>query len=819
MKSKFLVVFLCISVLLGVGFYPLLAQQGIPQLPGGPQSVNPQGLFQPPMGGQMQSPPFGGQPYGTMPQQAPQGQGYSSQRAPGSQPQSVDLSQISQRACGWATLTQYPTSPPQSVVPSAPQTVPVQGPWPGSPGTTGIQGVGASQFYGSQVGAGQQQIGTGQQPSGTGTGLPVQNPIGSRGPLFYYEPLSTIEATYQAPAFAGEKPRELRQYGYSLFASPVSTFAPVEDVPVGPDYILGPGDDLSINVWGAMESGVLRTVDRNGQIILPSVGPMRVWGLTFSQAERLIREQLARYYRGFQTSVTMGRLRTIRVYVVGEVCQPGSFTLSSLSTVTNALFSAGGPLKLGSLRNIEIKRNHHSVGTLDLYDFLLRGDKTRDFRLESGDTIFIPPVGPIAAIDGEVKRPGIYEIKGATRVTDIIEMAGGLMPQSYLKRVQVIRNKPNAEREVIDLDLAHLGQGGNGDSPKDIEVRNGDLVKIYPTDPRIYNTISLAGVVKHPGEYEIKTNMRISQLLPPGSVLPEAYLDGVEVVRSKEDLTTEVVNVDLRKAWGGENTQDLVLRPRDLITVRSEYQGYKTVAIVGEVKLQGNYTVGRGERLSSVLKRAGGFTDKAFLKGAVFTRRSVQEIEKKSLNEFLRQQEESFLSEGQSGLLPVSLEGTQARQASQAQRREQLKVIASKATLGRIVIHFDDVEKLTGSANDLILEDGDVLRVPEKPAAVLVMGSVRNPTAIIHQEGEDIQYYLNRAGGLSDTAEQKGIYLLKADGSALTGFLRLRDVEVGDTIIVPPKNPDKSDWVWVRDVATAAGQAVLGLAAIKSIFF
>src|SRR3989338_9088310 len=812
MKSKFLVVFLCISVLLGVGFYPLLAQQGIPQLPGGPQSANPQGLFQPPMGGQMQSPSFGGQPYGTMQQPAPQGQGYYSQRAPGSQPQSVDLSQINQRACGWATLSQSPISPPQSVVPSTTQTVPVQGSWPGSPETTGIQGVGAGQPFGAQVGAGQQQ-------SGAGTGLPVQNPIGSRGPQFYYEPLSTIEATYQSPAFAGEKPRELRQYGYSLFASPVSTFAPVEDVPVGPDYVLGPGDDLAINIQAVLVGAILLTIDRNGQIILPSAGPVRVWGLTFSQADQLIREQLSRYYRGFQTSVTMGRLRTIRVYVVGEVCQPGSFTLSSLSTVTNALFASGGQLKLGSLRNIEIKRNHHSVGTLDLYDFLLRGDKTRDFRLESGDTIFIPPVGPIAAIDGEVKRPGIYEIKGATRVTDIIEMAGGLMPQSYLKRVQVIRNKPNAEREVIDLDLAHLGQGGNGDSPKDIEVRNGDLVKIYPTDPRIYNTISLAGVVKHPGEYEIKTNMRISQLLPPGSVLPEAYLDGVEVVRYKEDLTTEVVNVDLRKAWGGENTQDLVLRPRDLITVRSEYQGYKTVAIVGEVKLQGNYTVGRGERLSSVLKRAGGFTDKAFLKGAVFTRRSVQEIEKKSLNEFLRQQEESFLSEGQSGLLPVSLEGTQARQASQAQRREQLKVIASKATLGRIVIHFDDVEKLTGSANDLILEDGDVLRVPEKPAAVLVMGSVRNPTAIIHHEGEDIQYYLNRAGGLSDTAEQKGIYLLKADGSALTGFLRLRDVEVGDTIIVPPKNPDKSDWVWVRDVATAAGQAVLGLAAIKSIFF
>lgn len=801
MKSKFFVVFLCIAVLLAAGFYPLLAQQLGPQYPGG------------------SSPSFGGQPYGAMPQPTPQGQGYYSPgttNRPAPQAQAPDLAQLAQRSCGVVTMMQPQAAPPPSTIPKAPQTIPVQSPWPGSPEVqsplaTGITVVEAGPTYSPQVG-------TGQEKSPIGGALPTQSPTGSRAPLFYYEPLSSIETTFRAPVFAGEKPRELRQYGYSLFASPVSTFAPVEDVPVGPDYILGPGDDLNINVWGAMESGVMRTVDRNGQIILPSVGPMRVWGLTFSQAERLIREQLARYYRGFQSSVTMGRLRTIRVYVVGEVCQPGSFTLSSLSTVTNALFSAGGPLKMGSLRNIEIKRNHHSVGTLDLYDFLLRGDKTRDFRLESGDTIFVPPVGPIAAIDGEVKRPGIYEIKGATRVADIIEMAGGLMPQSYLKRVQVLRNKPNAEREVIDLDLSYLKQEGNGDSPKDIELRNGDLIKIYTTDPRVYNSINLAGVVKHPGEYEIKPNMRLSQLLPSGSLLPEAYLNGVEVIRFKEDFTTEVIHADLKKAWGGDQNQDIVLRPLDQITVRSEFQGHKSVTLKGEVKLPGTYTVRSGERLSSVIKRAGGFTDKAFMKGAVFTRRSVQEIEKKKLDGFLRDQEEQMLSETRSGLLPVSFQEEQVRQAALSQRREQMKVVASKVTLGRIVVHLDDLEKLEGTASDLMLEDGDSLTVPQKPAAVLVMGSVRNPTAIIHQDGEDIQYYINRAGGLSEAAEQKGIYLLKADGSALTGFLRLRDVETGDTIIVPPKNPEKTDWSWVKDIATIAGQAALGLAAIKAIF-
>src|SRR5712691_4409779 len=188
----------------------------------------------------------------------------------------------------------------------------------------------------------------------------------------------------EGPAMLGPFGTPLRQYGYSMFAANVSTFAPVDDIPVGPDYVMGPGDDVTINVWGAVDSTLVRTVDRNGRIVLPKVGDLRIWGLTFAQADRLIRDELARYFRGFQTSVTMGRLRTVNVYVVGEVCQPGVYTLSALSTVTNGLFSAGGPTKLGSLREVRLIRGGYQVARLDLYDFLQRGDRTRDYRLESG---------------------------------------------------------------------------------------------------------------------------------------------------------------------------------------------------------------------------------------------------------------------------------------------------------------------------------------------------------------------------------------------------------------------------------------------------
>jgi len=554
-----------------------------------------------------------------------------------------------------------------------------------------------------------------------------------------------------------------------------------------------------------MEGGVVLTVNRNGEITLPSAGPVRVWGLAFSQVDQLIHQQLSRYYRGFKASVTMGRLRTITVYVVGEVCQPGAFTLSSLSTMTNALFAAGGPLKMGSLRNIELKRNQDTVGKIDLYDFLLRGDKTRDFRLQSGDTIFVPPIELTVGITGEVRRPAIYELQeGGMPVSELIEMAGGMTPRSNLKRVQVIRAKPNAEREIIDLDLT--GVQGNGDSSDDFLLRGGDFVKIYPTDPRIYNTVRLEGAVKYPGEYELKPGMRLGDLLTKENLLPEAYSDRVEIARLKKDFRTEIISLELKKAWEGDETQNISLNRMDLVSVRSGFKLPGTVRLEGEVVRPGIYRLKPGERLSSVLMRAGGFTEKAFLRGAIFTRRTVEKAEKERLDDFVTFQEQLLLADT-------------TQQDLLAQRREQLKLLASKITLGRVVVHLDQPDKLVGSPNDIVLMDKDVLTVSQQPATVLVMGSVRNPTAVLHQEDEDVQYYLNRAGGMTPDADKKQIYVIRADGSAVAGFMKLRDVEAGDGIVVPPstKRPIEKMSL-IRSLATITGQMALTLAGLLSIF-
>ena len=618
-------------------------------------------------------------------------------------------------------------------------------------------------------------------------------------------------------AYLGPFGAPLRQYGYAMFATNVSTFAPVDDIPVGPDYVLGPGDDLTINVWGAVDSTLIRTVDRNGRIVLPKVGDLRIWGLTFSQADRLIRDELSRYFRGFQTSVTMGRLRTVSVHVVGEVCQPGVYTLSSLATVTNALYSAGGPTKLGSLREVRLLRSNVQVARIDLYDFLQRGDRARDYRLESGDTIFVPTVGDVVAVAGEVKRPAIYEVQTGTRLADVVTLAGGITPTSYLKRVQIVRALPNAERATLDVDLtAHYLKGDEASNPL---VNAGDLVLIHPADPRVYNIVKVDGAVRYPGAYELKPLMRISQLLPADKLLPEAYTERIEVARRRPDLTMEVLPVDLKKAWAGDRDQDLLLRPLDEVTVRTELKAARTIVLGGQVLRPGVYTIADGEKLSSVLARAGGFTDRAFLKGAAFTRASLRRIEQEQLDAFMKTQEQRMLASASTMIVGAEKEEVAAQQQALQARREALRLLASKVVVGRMVVRLDPPDKLKGTENDITLIDGDTLSVPEPPDSVLVIGAVRTSTSVQHKDGAGVDYYINRVGGYSKEADKKEAHIVKADGSAIASFTNIRTVEAGDTVIVPPKEEEKIRTLpTVRDIAQTIGAALIGIAALAVLF-
>ncbi|MBI4242097.1 MAG: SLBB domain-containing protein [Candidatus Rokubacteria bacterium] len=612
--------------------------------------------------------------------------------------------------------------------------------------------------------------------------------------------------------------RDLFQFGYETFRNLLPSLAPAMNLPVSPDYMLGPGDSLILYVWNipgtALYDSATLLVDRTGSAFVPRVGSVPLQGLTLAQAQEVLRTRLGRYYSGFELRLALAELRAVAVYVVGEVVRPGTYTISPFSTVLDALFAAGGPTKIGTLRGIRVSRNGRTVEEVDLYDFLLRGERNIGPPLQAGDTIFVRPIGLVAAITGEVKRPAIYELRSGTSVGALIAMAGGPLPTAQLDRVQVERIQGTGGKAILDLPLAR----GGGESEL---LRDGDLVTIFPGQDRLYNTVILEGFVRTPGQYEWKAGMRLSDLLKPDTLLPEAYRERVEIIRLRPDFSREILTADVRELWTSNPSpnpaRDLVLKPLDKISVQSEVFGPATVTLRGEVKRPGIYSTTKGERLSSVLRRAGGFTDKAYPKAAVFTRDSVRRKEKAQLDEFVRIQEERFISEASA--LSAGGESAAPLREAVTQRRELLQLIASRVVLGRVVLRVADPDQLEGTESDIPLEDGDALSVPGQPSTVLVLGSVRNPTAVAHQPGAPGEYYLEKAGGPNKEADKDEIHVVKADGSAVRGFAKVREIEPGDTILTPASTDPKYRPVPLyRDVATIIGQVALTVASLITVF-
>jgi protein involved in polysaccharide export with SLBB domain len=645
-----------------------------------------------------------------------------------------------------------------------------------------------------------------------------------RSPLeqaFLQPPSPPLSETARRGTPAGPSvSRDLTQFGYEAFRTLLPTLGPASNLPVSPDYTLGPGDSLILYVWnipgGALYDSATLVLDRTGSAFVPRVGSVPLQGLTLAQAQEVLKTRLARYYSGFELRVALGELRAIGVYVVGEVTRPGTYTISPFSTVLDGLFAAGGPTKMGTLRAIRVTRNGQTLGEVDLYEFLLRGERAIGPPLQAGDTIFVPPIGPVAAITGEVKRPAIYELRPGTSLAALVAMSGGPLPTAQLERVQVERVQGASGKAILDVSLA--GPRGSGGSEP---LQDGDLVTVFPGQDRLHNAITLEGFVRTPGQYEWKPGMRLSHLLRPDVVLPEAYRERVEVVRVRPDFSREVLSVDLRELWAGNPTpnpaRDIPLEPMDRISVQSEVVGPATVTLSGEVKRPGTYVITKGERLSSVLRRAGGFTERAYPKAAVFTRESVRKREKAQLEDFVRVQEERIFAE--TSAVAAGGESAAPLRESLIQRRALLRMMADRVVVGRIVLRLGDPDQLEGSEADIPLEDGDTLSVPMRPSAVLVLGSVRNPTAVLYQPGAPAEFYVEKAGGLNKDADRDEVHIVRADGSAMRGYAKVREMEPGDTILAPssvePKYRPLPVW---RDVATIVGQFALTIASMATLF-
>jgi protein involved in polysaccharide export with SLBB domain len=315
--------------------------------------------------------------------------------------------------------------------------------------------------------------------------------------------------------------------------------------------------------------------------------------------------------------------------------------------------------------------------------------------------------------------------------------------------------------------------------------------------------------------------MRLSDLLTPESLLPEAYRNRVEVVRVRPDFSREIISVDLRELWaskpGPDPARDVILQPMDKISVQSEVIGPATVTLTGEVKRPGSYSISKGERVSSVVRRAGGFTDKAYPRAAVFTRESIRKKEKAELDEFIRVEEQRLIAEASAYV--AGGESAGGLREAMLQRRELLRLMASRVILGRIVLRVTDLDQFEGSESDVPLEDGDALSVPMRPSSVLVLGSVRNPTAVLYQPGAPAEYYIQKAGGFNKDADKGEVHIVRADGSAIAGYTKVREMEPGDAILAPSTTEPKYRALpLLTNFATIFGQLALTAASIVTIF-
>ena len=773
---------------------------------------------------------------------------------------------------------------------------------------------------------------------------------------------------------------KLKRFGYDIFESSPSTFAPATFIPVSEGYLIGPGDTVDILLYGSMDEYYSLTVNRDGAIDVPLLGPIFVSGITFSDMREIITRIVENELVGVRSSISLGSLKSITVFVLGDANNPGSYTVSSLSTLTNVLFLSGGVNEIGSLRNIEVRRNGKIINNFDLYDLLLNGDNSKDTRLQTGDVIFIPPASKLVAIAGSVKRPAIYEIRNESNLEQILKLTGGLNSDASLEASTLKKVNPAINAyEIISLNkmpknfvfnngdrldigtiknevIGSIKLSGYIQNENYLEFNNGmkisdifkndssllpftdtnysllvsrslpsskinlrsfsienilnnpeseDNYSLSPNDEIVifhnssYNssaqvtddsqistkneaevsgeidesdqivllasqkefidnfesarpgildqknekksidrfsliepiveqlrnqadmslpakTIEVKGAVHFPGVYPLTQEMRLKDLIDAsGGLLDSSYSKSVEITRtivtgSKDeyDISRKEVNLS------NKSSLDYPLQTRTTVYIRKFPDYQKTVKVSGEVKFPGDYTIGSNDTLSELIIRAGGYTDKAFSKGIIFTRESLKISQQKRLEELRSnlKKEIVFASES-AGTEKIDLMSLQSL----------LEDATSIESLGRLVVDVDSI--FNGSQADIVLSNQDELIIPTRPDSVNVIGEVYYPAFHLHSDRDSINDYITMSGGLTEFANENSIYVIKADGSVTPisgggGFFRSsnsNEIQIGDTIVVPVQVDLYSGIRAATDISQVIYQLAITAAAVNSL--
>ena len=438
--------------------------------------------------------------------------------------------------------------------------------------------------------------------------------------------------------------KTLKLFGYDIFAGQSSGFEPLTNVPVPAEYVLGPGDEINVKMFGKEYQSVSVTIDRNGTFSLPETGPISVAGLSFSEFKDVFQQELSNKVIGLKATVTMGALRSMRIFVLGEVNRPGAYTVSSLSTMTHALFSAGGITGVGSLRNVELKRRGKLITKLDLYDMLLKGDTANDVNLLAGDVVFVPPTGKIVGVEGEVKRPALYEMKGGESVLDVLNLAGGELPTAYLKVSKLERINDVGAKTVLDMDLTSF-------SHKNTKIKNGDILRIKNVLNELQNVVRLEGHALRTGVFSWKEGQRALDIIGTVSELKtNPDLDYALIIREEPNIKTiSALQFSLKEALNDPQTEkNPRLKPLDTVYIfsseekrniddvlsRLEKQARssepaKLVEVVGNVEYPGMYPLTKGMTIGSLIRASFDvkeYTDRdyALLKRVNFAKNKVE---------------------------------------------------------------------------------------------------------------------------------------------------------------------------------------------------
>ena len=686
-----------------------------------------------------------------------------------------------------------------------------------------------------------------------------------------------------------ELAQEDQVFGRNIFNTQNLTFEPNSNMATPPNYQLGPGDEVIIDIWGASQTSIRQTITPDGTINMQELGPIYLSGMTVEEANRFLKNKLGTVFsnENNQIQVTLGNTRTIQINIMGEVVQPGTYALSAFSTVFHALYRAGGVNDIGSLRNVQLVRNGKKIAAVDVYDFIMQGKIKDDIRLQEGDVIIVPAYDMLVKMSGNVKRPMRFEMKKDETLTALIKYAGGFNADAYSKSVRMVRQN-GMEYEVKTVDEMEYSV---------CQLRDGDVVTVGAILNRFTNKVEIKGAVYRPDIYALdgKVNTVRALIEKAQGLMDDAFTNRAVLQRQRDDLTSEIVSVDVKALMDGtipdiplrkndilyipsiHDLQDLgsvtiygevtkpdeypyadnmtledliiqagglkeaastvrvdvsrrikdtksvnstdsigqmfsfalkdgfvidgqpgfVLQPYDQVFVRRSpgYQTQQNVSIQGEVIFGGAYTLtSKAERLSDLVKKAGGVTNSAYVRGAKLIRVANDE-EKKRMQDVVRLMGREL---GENAIDSLGLQ------------------VDNQFSVG---IDLEAALANPGGDADLVLREGDVLNIPEYVNTVKINGAVMMPNTVSYRKGEKVSYYLSQAGGYSQHAKKSKKFIIYMNGQVAKVKGSGKDqIEPGCEIIVPNKKQNKANVGNILGYATSFSSLATMAATIVSLF-